>query len=194
MGNGKADETEAALALFALWSGCAPPAPQGLLPAFALSGVVTSESALSLYQAASLLTDVRAACWLLAGGNDLSAPEAVLNVTVADAPPRLPPPSLAAETSVPFMIGPHLLPPDMRPEAPVLVFGGYQRLSTTPAMLREAGARFTLVGPTPRVCAGPADSPWAASLLPAPEREGFEWAIMLGVSIAYDPPWRRDAA
>jgi hypothetical protein len=53
--------------------------------------------------------------------------------------------------------------------------------------------RFGLVAPSPSGSAGPVDSPWAVQLLPVAERAGYEWAIMLGRSIAYDPPWNRDA-
>ena len=184
----------AALALFALWSACAPPAPFCSSPTFVLAGLVTSESGLSLHQAAALLANVSGPCWLVAGTSDLSLANAVLDVTVAQDAPAPPPTHHSRQVVRPFVIYEQLLPLIIRPEAPVLVFGGYQRFATTPAMLRESGERFSLVGPSPRASAGPADSPWAAALLPAPERDGFEWAILLGGSVAYDPPWRRDAA
>jgi hypothetical protein len=188
------DDQAAALALFALWCGCAPPAPCALRPAFVLSGLMTSDKALLLHEAAALLAGLDAPCWLIVGANDLSVPDAALDVTLAHEAPMLSPVSLAAEAARPFRIGEHLMPPDLPPEAPVLIFGGYQRLATTRARLHQTRARFSLFGRVPRGSAGPADSPWAAALLPAAEREGFEWAILLGVSVAYDPPWRRDAA
>ena len=188
------DDQAAAVALFALWCGCAPPAPSALRPAFVLSGLVTSVSGLPLQDAAALLAGIATSCWLIAGSNDLSVPDAVLEVTVAHEAPTLSPVSHAAEASRPFRIPEHLVPPDLPRETSVLVFGGYQRLAVTPARLDQARARFNLFGRAPRACASPADSPWAATLLPATDREGFEWAIMLGVSVAYDPPWRRDAA
>jgi hypothetical protein len=188
------DDQAAAIALFALWCGCAPSAPGGLQPAFALAGLVTSESGLPLQQAAALLAGVGTPCWLIAGLNDLSVPDAVLEVTVAHAVPTLSPESHTAEAFRPFRIAEHLVPPDLPRETSVLVFGGYQRLATTPGRLDQARARFNLFGPVPHGCAGPADSPWAAALLPAADRDGFDWAILLGGSVAYDPPWRRDAA
>jgi hypothetical protein len=182
----------AALALFALWSGCAPSAPHGLHPAFTLSGLVTSEPGRSLHEAAALLGSVGEPCWLVAGSNDLSLPNAILDVAVtreAPAESTTPPASKPARQ---FQVDEPLLPPEIRPDASILVFGGYQRLFATPTMLRAARARFRLVGPNLRVSADAADSRWAASLLPASEREGFEWAILFGTSVAYDPTWRRD--
>jgi hypothetical protein len=141
-----------------------------------------------------MLAGFSAPCSLIVAANDLSVSGAVLRVTVAHEAPPLSPTSQVAEGSRPFSLDEHVLPPDMRPEAAVLVFGGFQRLAMTPRMLRQMRERFTLIGPHPSISAGPADSPWAASLLPAPDREGFEWAILLGGTVAYDPPWRRDGA
>jgi hypothetical protein len=77
--------------------------------------------------------------------------------------------------------------------ASVLVFGGYTRLRTSVAKLRAAESRFGLFGPSLPGCADWAESPWAKGLLPAADRSGVEWAIMLGRTVAYDPPWVRDA-
>lgn len=190
--DGNAAEAAASVALFALWRGCAPRAPAGLHPRFVLSGMVTSEGDLSLRQVAPLIANVSTPCWLVAASEDLSAPDAVLGVTVAHEETAEASASLMAKAR-PFPIGEHLMPGDMHPEAPVLVFGGYQRLAVTPTILRAARARFRLIGPMPRVSADTADSPWAESLLPASDRAGFEWTILLGGSVAYDPPWHRDA-
>ena len=153
---------------------------------------MTSEAGLSLPEAASVVASVSMRCWLVAGANDLSVPDTILGVTVAHEATAEASVSLMAKAR-PFPLGEHLMPGDIRPDASVLVFGGYERLSITPTILRAARARFCLIGPLPRVSAAPADSPWAVSLLPAPDREGFEWAILLGSSVAYDPPWHGNA-
>src|SRR5690349_8897306 len=95
----------AALALFALWRGCAPLAPGGLQPAFTLSGLVTSQAGASLDKAAALLASVSSPCCLVAGANDLSVPGAGLDVTIAYEPPVAPPTSRAARVSHVFPIG-----------------------------------------------------------------------------------------
>jgi len=187
------DQLVARLALFALWSGCAPAAPLNLTPAFTLDGLVTSPPGSSLHQAAALVAEVGTPCWLVAGSETLSLLDASLRITIADSAPAESATAPARETARECRPLEFPLPPGIGPDAPVLVFGGYARLATTPAELRKMQAAFTLVGPRPDMSAAPADYAWAASLLPATDRVGYEWAILLGHSVAYDPPWQRDA-
>jgi hypothetical protein len=183
----------AELALFTLWCGCAPPGPCSFTPAFALDGLVSSVPGVSLKVAAAILSSLDDPCWLLAGRDDLSASGAQLQVMVSREAPHGVSERYDAESRHPFRFPTHLVPPEIASDAPILVFGGHTRLRATPADMTEAQVRFGLVGPSPSGSAGPVDSPWAVQLLPVAERAGYEWAIMLGRSIAYDPPWNRDA-
>jgi len=183
----------AELALFALWRGCAASGIGGLTPKLALDGLVTSVRGVSLQEAGANLMRVADECWLVAAAEDLAEPSAVLHVTVRRVPADTRPASRGRGTPGVFRFPSHVGPPANASRATTLVFGGYTRLRVTSSDLHEAEARYGLFGYSPAAAAGPADSPWAADLLPPAERTGCEWVILLGHSVAYDPPWNRDA-
>lgn len=183
----------AELALFALWCGYADAGASHATPRFAVTGLVTSARGILLQEAALLIMRVAEPCWLITAGDDPSPPDAILHVTVSLVPPDALPAPRRRETPGLFRFPSHLGPPSSASDTPTLVFGGHVRLRVTPSDLAEAQARFGLFGRSPVAAAGPADSPWAAQLLPTAERAGCEWAILLGHIVAHDPPWNRDA-